>query len=103
MNANKSISHKADELEFQQMQELGDLMIYKSQIHKLAEGKWSEKTNFNLGPLKPSLMGEDPRLPKMPEHPTLIDFFNSDLRLPSNTYYKVQHLHRKTAYQKKWC
>ena len=75
MNANKSISQKADELEFQQMQELGDLMIYKSQIHKLAEGEWSEKTNFNLGPLKPSLMGEDPRLPKMPEHPTLIDFF----------------------------
>ena len=75
MNANKSNSQKADELEFQQMQELGELMIYKSQIHKLAEGEWSEKTNFNLGPLKPSLMGEDPRLPKMPEHPTLIDFF----------------------------
>ena len=56
MNANKSISQKADELEFQQMQELGDLMIYKSQIHKLAEGEWSEKTKFSLGPLKPTLM-----------------------------------------------
>ena len=75
MNPNKSMSQKADELEFQKMQELGDLMIYKSQIHKLAEGEWSEKTKFSLGPLKPTLMGEDWRLPKMPEQPTLIDFF----------------------------
>ena len=75
MNPNKSMSQKADELEFQKMQELGDLMIYKSQIHKPAEGEWSEKTEFSLGPLKPTLMGEDRRLPKMPEHPTLIDFF----------------------------
>ena len=84
MNPNKSMSQKADELEFQKMQELGDLMIYKSQIHKLAEGEWSEKTEFSLGPLKPTLMGED-------------------LRLPNSIYYKVQHLHKKTAYPKKWC
>ncbi len=69
-------SEQADELEFQQMQALGELMIYKSAIHKLADGEWSEDGTFQLGPLKPSLMGEDPRLPKMPEKPTLIDFFN---------------------------
>jgi hypothetical protein len=71
----KNISEQADELEFQQMRELGELMIYRSAINKLADGEWSPETKFSLGPLKPSLMGEDPRLPKMPEKPTLIDFF----------------------------
>jgi hypothetical protein len=76
MSPGKTLSEKADELEFQQMQELAELMIYKSAIHKLADGEWSDGGAFSLGPLKPSLMGEDPRLPKMPEKPTLIDFFN---------------------------
>ncbi|ETW96095.1 MAG: hypothetical protein ETSY2_47040, partial [Candidatus Entotheonella gemina] len=76
MSCEKTFSEQADELEFQQMQELGQLMIYKSAIHKLADGEWLNDGNFSLGPLKPSLMGEDPRLPKMPEKPTLIDFFN---------------------------
>ena len=57
------------------MQELGELMIYRSAISKLADGEWKPEGKFSLGPLKPSLMGEDPRLPKMPEKPTLIDFF----------------------------
>ncbi len=76
MSREKTLSEKADELEFQQMQELGELMIYKSAIHKLADGEWTKNGAFSLGPLKPSLMGEDPRLPTMPEKPTLIDFFN---------------------------
>ncbi|ETW98602.1 MAG: hypothetical protein ETSY1_18170 [Candidatus Entotheonella factor] len=76
MSQAKTLSEQADELEFQQMQELGQLMIYKSAIHKLADGEWSDDGTFSLGPLKPSLMGEDPRLPSMPEKPTLIDFFN---------------------------
>ena len=76
MNQEKTLSDLADELEYQQMQELGELMIYKSAIHKLADGEWTAGGAFNLGPLKSSLMGEDPRLPKMPEKPTLIDFFN---------------------------
>ena len=76
MSAAKGPSELADELEFRQMQELGELTIYRSHINKLADGEWSDETNFSLGPLKPSLMGEDPRLPAMPEKPTLIDFFN---------------------------
>jgi predicted HD phosphohydrolase len=71
----KSPSEIADEMEFQQMQELGELMIYRSAINKLADGEWTEKGGFAHGKLKPSLMGEDPRLPKMPEKPTLVDFF----------------------------
>ena len=72
----KGILEQAEELEFRQMQELGELMIYRSQINKLADGEWDDSPEFSLGPLKRSLMGEDPRLPQMPEKPTLVDFFN---------------------------
>ena len=75
MSEPKSISEQAEELEIQQLREFGDLVIYRSAINKLADGEWSDEENFSLGPLKPSLMGEDPRLPAMPEKPTLIDFF----------------------------
>lgn len=75
MSETQDISAQADALEFQQMQELGELVIYRSAINKLADGEWSDKTGFSLGALKPSLMGEDPRLPTMPEKPTLVDFF----------------------------
>jgi len=71
----KSLSEKAEELEFQQMKDLGDLMIYRSNINKLADGEYSDDEAFSLGPIRPSLMGEDPRLPAMPEKPTLMDFF----------------------------
>ena len=78
MEETKGPSELAEEDEFQRMRDLGDFMIYRSAINKLADGEWSgnEKKTFNLGPLKPSLMGEDPRLPSMPENPTLLDFFN---------------------------
>ena len=75
MTDTRSIAAEAEALEFRQMRELGELMIYRSAINKLADGEWSDGETFSLGPLKPSLMGEDPRLPKMPEKPTLIDFF----------------------------
>src|SRR3546814_21193043 len=70
MDATKTPSELADEHEFRQMRELGELMVYRSQINKLADGEWSEEQSFSLGPLKPSLMGEDPRLPAMPEKPS---------------------------------
>lgn len=72
----QGISEKADALEFQQMQELGEKIVYRSHINKLADGEWVDNPDFKMGPVKPALMGEDPRLPKMPEKPTLIDFFN---------------------------
>jgi hypothetical protein len=75
MNETKSINDIADEIEFQQMQELADLQIYRSHINKLADGEWSDTPNFGFGKMNKSLMGEDPRLPKMPDEPTLIDFF----------------------------
>jgi hypothetical protein len=72
----QGLSDKADALEYKQMQELGDLVIHRSPINKLADGEWSDATEFKIAGPKPTLMGEDHRLPAMPEKPTLIDFFN---------------------------
>lgn len=76
--ATQTISERADEHEEKMMQELGDRLIAKSLLYNLADGK---RTHGNASaPPGPGsakfLMGEDPRLPAMPERPTLIDFFN---------------------------
>lgn len=76
MNTQRSIVDEAERLEFEKMKELGELVIYRSNINKLADGEFDPVPHFALGELKPSLMGEDHRLPQMPEKPTLIDFFN---------------------------
>ena len=72
MSSTKSMSERADELEHQQMQDLGDRVVTKSLLYNLADAERSLGT-------RPSgrqvLMGEDPRLPKMPDKPTLFDFF----------------------------
>ena len=72
MSTAPSPSERADELEHRQMQELGERVVVKSLLYHLADG---ERT---LGPRPRGsglLMGEDPRLPPMPEKPTLLDFF----------------------------
>jgi hypothetical protein len=75
MTTTKTFSQRADELEFQQMQELGDRIVTKSLLFNLADGEQSLGNGFGHGTGKQLLMGEDPRLPKMPEKPTLLDFF----------------------------
>jgi len=75
MATTKTFSQQADELENQQMQELGDRIITKSLLFNLADGEKSLGIGFAHGTGKQLLMGEDPRLQKMPENPTLLDFF----------------------------
>jgi hypothetical protein len=70
----KSASDQLDEIEHRQMNELGDRLVARSVFCNLAIN--AERTithGQNSG--KICLMGEDPRLPKMPEKPTLLDFF----------------------------
>ena len=72
MSTAPSLSERADELEHRQMQELGERVVVKSLLYRLADG---ERT---LGPRARGarlLMGEEPRLPPMPEKPGLLDFF----------------------------
>ncbi|MEE2955655.1 MAG: hypothetical protein VX780_05945 [Pseudomonadota bacterium] len=75
MATNVTMSERADALEAQQMQELGDRIVTKSILFNLADGDQSLGNGFAVGSGKQLLMGEDPRLPKMPEKPTLLDFF----------------------------
>jgi len=70
-------SERADALEEQMMHEL-EHIVTKSVLFNLADGKVAMEGGAALlakNPGKFMLMGEDPRLPKMPEKPTLVDYF----------------------------
>jgi hypothetical protein len=73
----QSISQQADELEEHMMHEL-ERVVTKSTLHYLAEGKVAMDSSADLWKKHPGAvfnMGPDPRLPQMPEKPTLIDYF----------------------------
>ena len=78
-HAAMTLSERADELEEQMAQEL-ERIVTKSVLFTLADGK----VEMESGPAlqkkyagKYMLMGPDPRLPPLPEKPTLIDFFKN--------------------------
>ena len=60
----------------------------KSLLYNLADGDRSLGAAFTMGPGQKLLMGEDPRLPEMPEKPNLLDFFN--LRFAPTTQHLLQ-------------
>jgi HD domain len=72
-----TLSERADELEDHMAQEL-ERIVTKSVLFNLADGKVEMESGPALQkkyPGKYMNMGADPRLPPMPEKPTLIDFF----------------------------
>jgi hypothetical protein len=71
-----TLSERADALEEHMMHEL-ERIVVKSALFNLADGKMSDETAALLArnPGKYLVMKEDPRLPKMPEKPALIDYF----------------------------
>src|ERR1041385_6128964 len=82
----QSISQQADELEEHMMHEL-ERVVTKSTLHYLAEGKVAMDSSADLWKKHPGAvfnMGPDPRLPQMPEKPTLIDYFR--LRFASHAH-----------------
>ena len=73
-----TMSEQADELEERMMHELSEKIATKSVLFTLADGQTTMESGASLqanNPGKYFLMGEDPRLPKMPDKPQLIDFF----------------------------
>jgi len=88
-----SLSERADALEQKMSDEL-DVLISKSALFNMADG--------NLGAVgmgldmaerhgKFYLMGDDPRLPKMPEKPTLLDFFEYRARGTNHLLQSATH------------
>src|SRR5258706_7612640 len=72
-----SLSDQADALEHKMMDAL-NVHIVKSQLFKLADADLTFVSGAQLQKEHPDwlmLMGEDPRLPKMPAKPTLMDYF----------------------------
>jgi hypothetical protein len=73
-----SMSARADALEDKMARDL-DIIVAKSRLHQLAEGDLGAPVNasqiMKTNPNARVLMGDDPRLPAMPERPTLVDFF----------------------------
>jgi hypothetical protein len=72
----QSVEERADALERQMSDEL-DAIVTKSALFNMADGELGP-TGLGVYPTKPGqyfLMGDDPRLPKMPAKPTILDFF----------------------------
>src|SRR5260370_13191412 len=78
MNDAMTLSQRADALEEKMSREL-DYVVIKSRLYSMAEGDMSPAPNagalMTKNPNARVLMGDDPRLPPLPEKPTLIDFF----------------------------
>ena len=79
MNDTMTLSQRADALEQQMSDEL-DYIVIKSRLYSLADADMSPPPNAGAlmakNPKARVLMGDDPRLPAMPEKPTLLDFFH---------------------------
>ena len=74
----QSLSERADELEEGMMHDLAERVATKSVLFGMADGKVEIASGNDLlakNPGKYFLMGADPRLPKMPDKPQLLDFF----------------------------
>src|SRR5438128_4643823 len=73
-----TLAERADALEARMARAL-DVIVIKSRLYSLAEGDMSPPPNAGMlmrdNPHARVLMGDDPRLPAMPEKPTLMDFF----------------------------
>ncbi|HXQ50094.1 MAG TPA: HD domain-containing protein [Stellaceae bacterium] len=78
MTATASLADRADALERKMMDDLDRFIPTKSLLFNLADGKREVGFGGKILDDRPGarmLMGEDPRLPKMPAKPTLFDFF----------------------------
>ncbi len=71
----QTLSQIADAAEERQIKELEDKIVVKSFLYQIGDGTIPRANPMGQGPRKQALMGTDPRLPAMPEKPTLLDFF----------------------------
>ena len=92
-HAPATLSERADALEEHMMHEL-EHIVTKSVLFGMADGKVEMEGGAALmakNPGKYMLMGEDPRLPKMPDKPTLIDYFRCRFASTSHLLQSATH------------
>jgi len=92
----KSLSERADELEHEMLKQLD--IPARSPLYQMADGI-DPREGEARPPLQPGqrmLMRDDPRLPKIPEKPTLLDFYRLRFRQGG-----VQHLLQSANLAKK--
>ena len=92
----QTLSERADALEQQMLKQL-DRVPSKSPLYTM--GDVDPRVGTVAPPLQPGqyfLQGEDPRLPKMPDKPSMLDFFNLRFRQGG-----VQHLLQSANLAKK--
>ncbi len=75
-----TLSERADELEHRQMQEFGERIVGTSLLYSLSNGERSLGDRAFGGRM---LMGEDSRLPALPDKPNLLDFFRCRFDIPA--------------------
>jgi hypothetical protein len=88
-----SVSERADQLEEHMMHEL-ERIVTKSTLHYLAEGRQEMDMGMPIlakNPGRHFLMGADPRLPAMPEKPTLVDYFRNRFASTSHLLQSANH------------
>ena len=92
-NGPLSLSERADALEEEKMHEM-ERIITKSTIGYLMEGQVTYDTAPGMKAKHPGkffLMGEDPRLPRMPEKPTLVDYFRNRFASTAHLLQSANH------------
>ena len=88
-----SMAERADALEERMMHEL-EHIVTKSVLCHLTDGKVEMEGGMellNANPGKYMLMGADPRLPQMPEKPTLMDYFRCRFASTSHLLQSATH------------
>ena len=94
-----TLSERADELEEQMMNDLNERIATKSVLFNMGDGKVEIEAGAALlakNPGKYFLLGADPRLPKMPDKPTLLDFSRA-WRLRSDSRRSALQKHSKAC------
>ena len=102
MPASVSLADHADAIEEQKIREL-DALVLPSALFTMVEGVRHDGAGAKLvaaNPGKYMMMGDDPRLPKMPEKPTLIDFFKLRFRGGQHLLQSAHHA-QKAGYDEK--
>ena len=104
MNDAMSLSQRADALEHKMSEEL-DYIVIKSRIYSMADADFAPPPNAGAmmaqNPKARVLMGDDPRLPKMPKQPTLMDFFKYRLS-PGQNHLLFGGVHHFRGRHSRW-